>query len=244
MNTLSSHEASKIILDKPLPVVFVDTCVLGDIFRKALSGKAEYVLNVYSCMNRRNGSFHLLFPEQVVREFNINGQFVNLELQSLEKPIQRWNAAIDTYSKMKSGAVLDYKKFDISKARELYCSILSEIKSIYENAVVLSTSEEARRWCSARQSDCKRPAQRGRDSFGDCLICGAVVSFVKVLREKGFTPEAFFVSSNTKDYADGNAVHPELRPEFDEAGIAYRTSFLDAYGMIRNPHYQRGKKID
>ena len=242
ISALDQGKASKIILGDGLPIMFIDTCVLGDIFRKALSGDSQYVCNALACMNGRHGRFHSIFSERVVKEFNVPGQFIYSEMQNLRNPIQRWNAAVRTYMQMKPELSSDYAEFDLSKAEELYNLILDEIRTLYANAIVLTISPKAEAWCMKRLLDCKRPAQRGKDSLGDCIICGSAVTFLECVRTQGFVGDAFFVSSNTKDYAMGNAIHPELKYEFDRVGLRYFSSFLDAYGAVRNRSDLRGKR--
>ena len=85
------------VLADPRPVVFIDTCCLGDVFRRMLEGKTDFVRNTIKAIqgNQTTHICHYLFSEQVVREFSRKDQFVKREIDSLNTPIKHWNNAVD-----------------------------------------------------------------------------------------------------------------------------------------------------
>lgn len=82
---ITEDEAVGLLIAEPRPVVFVDTCCLGDIFRGILDGK---VVDAHrTCLAVQNNIekpyCHYLFSEQVKEEFFKPGQFIKREIEAL-----------------------------------------------------------------------------------------------------------------------------------------------------------------
>ena len=243
---LTEKQVVERIVSNPLPVLFVDTCNFGDIFRDALNGHGDKAIHTLAWLNdaRTSQYFHLVLPAQVVNEF-FSMTFVKLELQSLEKDISHWKSMLETYSQLKHLSNNPFEQnFDIQSARELYLSFFREIGNVFKHALILEPSEESTKWSHQRLRDCKRPAKQGKNSFGDCEICGGCVSLMRNLRESKFICEAYFVSANTDDYAFNKGLHEDLMEDFINVDMEYCATINQAYGQIRKGHgkVQRGQR--
>lgn len=247
---LTEEDAVALILSEPRPVVFVDTCCLGDIFRGILDGKIDDVRKVCLAIqnNSQNHYCHYVFSEQVKDEFCKPDQFVKREIDALNQPIRKWNNAVRA-SKVLSGDVFrgikSYTQFDLSWATGLYEDLRGQIAGMFRAGHVVIPSEKSRVWGSCREGSRKRPAHQGKDSFGDCLICGSAINMTRMLRGKGFVCAAYFTSSNVKDYMGVNrdCLHADLRDDFASCNLTYCNSVLQVYGLIVKGTMNKGAAV-
>ena len=176
--SISEEDAVAEILSAPLPLVIIDTCVLGDIFRGVLEGRAKNSIAIldWLCSSRARNEFHLVIPSQVMNEFYVPGQFVNLELEVFKTPAKKWNATLEAYASYprfnRVSGLNANLKIDIEMVGKLYSVVLNEIGKVFGNSIVFESSSEAQKWSRNRQLKNMKPAKRGKDSFGDCEICG------------------------------------------------------------------------
>lgn len=247
----TEKSAAKQIASDPRPVMIVDTCNLGNIVGLAISGKFKMILDVLQCLQSgiTQKMFYLVVPQQVYVEFIRPGQFTDVAIHELAGPIQHWNAAVQTYNSIcKSSNFLTTKKcyseFDIETAKQLYSDLVEISKRFLYEAIIIKASARAQKWARQREIDRKRPAKQGKDSFGDCEICGTTLSFLKELRELKFSGLAYFVSENKADFAFQEQLHPDLQPDFARVSLAYCQTITQAYGEIWTQHIKavRGVK--
>lgn len=235
---ISEEAAVAKVLCFPLPLIIIDTCNLGDIFRGILAGNADMSIGILdwlcSCANTKE--FHVVIPNRVVNEFSLQGQFVQRELDALKGPASKWNAALEGYKhcgKFPSLQGIELcKPVDMVMVEKVYCGILSAISEVFKAAIIFESSSNARSWAYQRLNESKKPAKRGKDSFGDCEICGSAISLVSKLREKNFNQNVYFISANKADYMQGNALHPDLKEEFSNIQLTYVPTLLEVKGEL------------
>ena len=240
---VTEKSAAKKIAADPRPVMIVDTCNFGNIVGLALSGKSKYILDVLDCLQNRVAQqlFYLVVPEQVYIEFARPGQFINSAIQELETPISHWNAAVQTYNSICNGTNLvktpkQFHTFDFAEAKQLFDDLVDIGQHFLRQAIIVKASSQAQKWARQRAIEQKRPAKRGKDSFGDCEICGTALSFLEALRKMSFSKSAYFVSENKSDFAFADALHPDLQPEFNRVSLIYCPTITQAYGEIWKDH--------
>ena len=245
--SITEEDAIALVLAEPRPVVFVDTCCLGDVFRGVLDGKIDNVRQL--CLAIQNNSqkhfCYYVFSEQVKAEFCKPDQFVKREIDALSQPIKRWNNAVRACCDLGADVfqgIKTYPQFDMVWANDLYEDLRSYIAKMFSVGCVVTPSEKSRVWGSCREESRKRPAHQGKDSFGDCLICGSALNMTRMLRDGGFSHAAYFASSNVKDYMDSSReqLHPDLSEEFAGCKLTYCKSILQAYGSIMRGKSSRG----
>ncbi len=236
--SVSEEFALASILGEPLPLLIIDTCILGDIFRGILAGRAEKSILVldWLCSCRRERECCLVVPKQVVNEFYAPGQFVNAEVNALKAPAGRWNAALAAYMAYnrfpRIAGLAASMQIDIDSVEKVYSGILNEIAEVFEDSIIVESSHDAQTWARNRQMSSMKPAKRGKDSFGDCEICGSAISLISKVRKNGFSQDVYFVSSNTSDYMQGSLLHPDLKGEFAAIQLNYMSSILDVKGEL------------
>ena len=247
----TEKSAAEQIASDPRPIMIVDTCNFGNIVGLALSGKSKMILDVLRCLQDgiTNKMFYLVVPQQVYVEFMRPGQFTDVAIHELAGPIQHWNSAVQTYNSIcKSSNLLTtkncYSEFDIEKAKQLYSELVEISKRFLCDAIIIKASTRAQKWAREREIYRKRPAKQGKDSFGDCEICGTTLSFLRTLRELKFLELAYFVSENKADFAFQEQLHPDLQPDFARVSLAYCQTITQAYGEIWTQHIKavRGVK--
>lgn len=240
---ITEKTAAQQIAADPRPVMIVDTCNFGNIVGLALSGKSKHVLDVLCCLQQgiQQNLFYLVVPQQVFIEFSRPGQFVDSAIQELENPIIHWNAAVQTYNSICAQTNLvtipkHFHAFDIKEPKQLFDDLVDIGEHFLRQAIIVKASSRAQKWARRRAIDRKRPAKRGKDSFGDCEICGTALSFLEALRKMSFSKSAYFVSENKSDFAFADALHPDLQPEFNRVSLIYCPTITQAYWEIWKDH--------
>ncbi len=249
---LDETAAARQIATAPRPVMIVDTCNFGNIVGLALAGKTELILNALRCLQEglARQLFYLVVPHQVYIEFHRPGQFVKAAIQDLERQIRCLNAALGAYNDICAMPNLwkgkkEYRKFDIGDTEPLLGELVEISGQFLEKAIVVEASPQAQQWARHRAIDRKRPARQGKDSFGDCEICGTTLSFLEVLRKMKFEEAAFFVSENKEDFTFDKMLHPDLQADFAKVSLEYCQTIPKAYGEIWKQRLksERGKAV-
>lgn len=236
---MEESSAVNIIMANPMPVMFVDTCNFGNIFRDALEGRDDCVFQTLEWLNDAGvrNRYHLVLPEQIIEEYKRPGKFVEPEIYELRERLNRWESMLKTYNKVNPSDAKNFVQyFDVQMADALYKRFFNLIGNIFNKALIISSSKTAQCWCRQRLHDCKRPARRGKNSFGDCEICGASLSLMRQLREVNFPEDAYFVSANTTDYMQNKDLHDDLKFEFQQVRMEYCCTIKNAYGQIRRKY--------
>lgn len=249
---MTEKKAVEQIAADPRPLMFVDTCNLGNIVGLACLGQSKMIINTLNCLKEgiEQRSFHLLVAHQVYVEFTRPGQFVDAPLSKLKESVQYWNQAVQTYNDIKGNFLQhpimssSYSQFDLEAARQLYNELLDISKGFLYSAIIIKASAHAKKWAYQRQGERKRPAHKGKDSFGDCEICGTTLSVLKRLRQLGFIEDTYFISENKKDFACNGLLHPDLQSDFDEVSLKYCQTIPEAYRQISQKQIfaMRGKR--
>jgi hypothetical protein len=70
----------------------------------------------------------------------------------------------------------------------------------------------------------RTPARKGRDSTKDCVAVETYLEAVRKVRAQNSAVRIVFVSSNTKDYADGGGagLKPDLAADFAAVNMEYQ----------------------
>ncbi len=76
----------------------------------------------------------------------------------------------------------------------------------------------------------RTPAKKGKDSMKDCVVIETYLDIAGRLRAAGLLSKIVYVSSNTKDYAEGPGVElkPDLAQEFAGLGVEYAPNLAAA----------------
>lgn len=246
-------DAARKIAADPRPVMIVDTCNFGNIVGLALAGKTKPIHDALHCLQDglSRKLFHLVVPHQVHIEFTRPGQFVHSAKENLKTQIHSWNAAVQTFESLCAMPKLwtsqrSYHQLNVGEVEPLLSELVEISGQFLDQAIVVESSQQARDWAHQREIDRKRPSRQGKNSFGDCQICGTILSFLGVLRKMQFVESAFFVSENKEDFAYNDRLHPDLQADFAQVSLTYCQTIPEAYEAIWKQRTQskRGKSCN
>ena len=224
----------KEVLDKCLPVACVDTCVWLDFFR----GRVESSVvrsNMKLMLQLMGTNFIVAIPVQVKREYIRNKSRVSdafvLELKKASESVDKF---MDDFRELCDPRQLSLRgNFE----QHILNRYVKYVDDAIANSIVYGVESSHYAKGALRSCKCLAPAseKQGR-STADCVIVESFLSFVQELRSQGYNKNAYFITSNTKDFSDPNRsedVHADLKTEFDKLMICYETKitrFLNRKG--------------
>ena len=222
---MTLSDAARRIAGQAKPVLCLDTCVYLDVLNRAFSGQ-QVLAEIARYENLfAQGAFHAVIPAVVADEFARNVDAVtDRAKKEIRDAVGKWtglrpvmhtatgNAHIAQMDQPTAEAAVDYLKNKSNTLLGLALPIEPDT-GIHASA--------SRRECAGR-----RPAQRGKNSNGDCLICETMLALATALRNNGIVQNVIFVSTNINDFGDDRPgmhgrIHPDLVPEFTALGIQY-----------------------
>lgn len=203
------------ILANPLPILYLDTCIYLDIVRSPIRDyiDADSVRIAQSLLERANPvarSLWLVTSATVEAEWadNINSVLEETEREILKLEARRRHflaAANAGTNKSHEHGLLETSLDLANKLRDLSLSLLNTSLIITpENNHILAAMNRVKQNLP--------PAKRGKAEPKDCEIYELFLGLCGDLSAQGLTQDFLFVSSNTKEYSDGNngGVQPEL----------------------------------
>ena len=220
-------DAVEYIAGHPKPLLCLDTCVYLDVLNRAFSG--QQVLNEldrYECLHSRS-AFHPIVPAIVATEYNRNIETVtDRAKQTIRAAAAAWSGLRPVMQQSTPGTAIT--DMDPAKAVAAIDYLATRSATFLGYALSIETDDSVHARASRRECAGIRPAQRGKDSIGDCLICETLLALTKALRANRFIPPVIFVSTNIHDFADANPgmrgrVHPDLASDFAALNIQYES---------------------
>jgi PIN domain-containing protein len=224
------------LTERPKPVACLDTCVYLDFFDYALEPHIQDAFLKLEHLSGR-GDIYLISPSVVVEEYERNVKNSMDRLRGSVKRVIGQTKAIRDLFLVLGGA--DPQEplphyLDESGCLSLLDGLQKRVEGLLRASYIFNVPTECEPSAFNRMKFNVRPAQRGKDSLGDCLITEGLLSLTRKLRDGGFAHPVSFVSSNIKDYADVRArLHPGLEPEFAGLLIDYYSHVSQAVAQIR-----------
>jgi len=219
----------------PKPVVCLDTCVYLDFFDHALESYIQDAfLKLEGFVDR--GDINLVSPSVVVEEYDRNVKNSLDRLRgSVKRIIEQTNSIRSLFFAL--GAADPQESLpsymDESGCLRLLGDLQERVRRMLKGSHVFEVPVACEPSAFNRMKFNIRPAQRGKDSLGDCLITEGLLELVRRLRVGGFAAPVLFVSSNVKDYADvRDRLHPDLEPDFADLSIDYYRHISRALAQI------------
>jgi len=207
------------------PVVCLDTCVYLDIIRRATSGQQLLTEMARYEDLVSQGVFVPVMPSIIADEYARNIDGVTAEAKNtMRDAVESWNGLQPVTRQAAGGVTIPV--MDRRAADTAVEFLKTKSKSLLDLAVLVDPGSQIDSNVIQRQSVVKRPAQRGKNSFGDCFICETVLALAAALRAAGSPSPIYFVTSNKTDFGDERPgmqahAHPDLVPEFGALGINY-----------------------
>lgn len=220
---LALDKAASFISTQSKPILFLDTCVLLDIFRVAerTSGYKSFKIYLDLAEKVKNKEVIIVCNETVQNEFMYNAPMVVKEQRSKIQNInRRWNAYRAMKARKEVSQVLLAEDLIIHSAE-------ITLKVIRKDEIVISDYDEALR--SSYDTVLRHLAPAIRDSqFKDAYIFRTCLDLAHCSGKK-----IIFCSTNTKDYCEANGqIHPDILKQANENNVIVTMSLGSAYGQL------------
>jgi len=237
-------EVAARILARPAPVIVSDTCSLLDLFRVARPTKEaeerrieveelKAASKLLAALTLPEPPFHHVVPELVPGEFRDNAEI------RVTDPFRRWVDAHDAAGgwipKAVAAAGLDIVGPIVVPIgpQNLPAQFRDFAMRLLGTATILARDLPSLLRAVERVIGKRRPSHK--KEMKDSMNLEQMLALARLLSESvPFPHPIVFVSSNTKDFAAANGIdiHPDLKADFDTAGLLYRTSFRSALGLL------------
>lgn len=221
---LKLDRAATILSAETKSILFLDTCVMLDIFRVVDRANSFTPFKVYvELANKvKNQEVIIVYNETVENEFIYNAPGVVREqrakIQSLNR---RWNA----FRSMKDKAEV-HNELILSEDKIIHAAEVT-LRTIRKDAFIVKDYDAALR--SSYDVVLKHKAPAVRDSqFKDAYIFRTCLDLAKKSGK-----QIVFCSTNTRDYCDDSKkVHPEIFRQANENNVIVVLSLGEAYGKL------------
>lgn len=215
------------LAQRGLPVLCLDTCSILDIMRDPTRDtmrphEARAALDVIAAAEA--GLIACLVARQVEIEFRDHDQAIQDETTGAIEKLRSRTLRTVEFSGVFGRAVnlsLDHLDDYAVRAR-------SAIERLLQVAIMVEPAPDAHAKAFARVNAARAPARRGKDSSKDCLVYETYIEVVAALRREGLAGPIVLVSSNTTEYRQGGAVHPDIEAEFAPIGLSYQPNMAAA----------------
>lgn len=225
---LALDKAALVLSSKATPVLFLDTCVMLDIFRLVERADSFTPFKFYLQLVDRikNGDVCVVYNETVEKEYSYNAANVVREQRAKIKNLNnKWNAL----RSMKEKKDVSHK-IELS-ADKIIHSAETTLRYIQQNALIIKDYDAAL-W-SSYDVVLRHVAPATRESqFKDACIFKTCMDLGKKSGR-----EIVFCTTNTKDYCDDTKknVHPDIKSQADANNVVVALNLGDAYGHMFHP---------
>lgn len=247
-NSRSMLELADHVIEKDLPLLFLDTCALLDIIRAPFRhDKAEDAIQTISGAVQlvdRQDEFVLAISSIISDEFHANRSKVAGELTKHCRSLIDGMTMIDGLL-----AILGLQahrlspddsmlKFE-SRLGELMLKLESRLGKLADqllaNAMKFDQEDAIKLKAFDRLAARIPPGHRG-DQGKDCLVFEELLEFSRLAREKNHRGKIVFCTSNTKDYCTFRSdAHPEIVSELDPVNVTFTTKLSWAFDELNLP---------
>lgn len=230
---MSSARPEDALVAADVPILIPDTCVLLDLVRAPIrdafseaDGKTALMLLELV----EAGRISVAIPDKVRTEYADNvGRVHEKTKDALTKTTDALERMLNRLSSI--GGEHTFQAPAVAPFAEQGKTLAERFLA---GAVFFDGGDEERLKAVNRMARAIRPAQRGKDSLGDCLITENCLSLTRRLRGAGHAKPILFVSSNVTDYCvTPSKLAPPLDEEFQDADIAFACRWAAAYWLAR-----------
>ena len=216
------------------PVLCIDTCSILDLMRDPTrqgtsTNDTRMAQHLLKCVEH-DDSLVVLLAEQVSIEFAQHVDQVEEEtrvaLERLAKQVAQVDQLVAMHTTVQRVST-DTQHWTAHSARSRQLS-----GRLVTSSCLAEQSDQIAAKAYLRLNSAAAPARKGKESSKDCLVIETYLEAIARLRQAGLEKNVVFVSSNVKDYTDGNStiLRAELASEFINVGMQYAPNF----GAARN----------
>lgn len=208
------------------PILFLDTCVMLDIFRVVERASSYKPFKVYVELAEKvkKGDVVIVYNETVQSEFIYNAPVVVKEVKSkIQNMNRRWNAFRSMRDKNEVANEVNLSDEKIIRSAEIL------LRAIRKDAIIVKDYDAALRSSYDLILKHKAPAVR-ESQFKDAYIFKTCLDLA---HKSG--KQIVFCSTNTKDYCEDNGskkVHPDIINQAVANNVIVTLSLGEAFGKL------------
>lgn len=218
----------KKLIQLDVPVACVDTCAWLDLFRGRMPAKnAREAIKMLRDRNKQD--FVLAVPEQVKDEFIRNKELAQHEYEKcLSAVANGFNDKREDFEDIYSRKFLELRGDFVTHVLNSYVHKVEDL--LMNDSLIYGLTERLHAKASMRSCARKAPSADAGKSVADCVIVESFFYLVDLLRTSGYKRNAYFITSNKRDFSDvgdPEKIHKDLELEFIKYGIEYVTSLQE-----------------
>jgi hypothetical protein len=202
------------IIAEDLPVLFVDTCVLLDVIRsikRKFTNCALQAQSLHSAATAVPRECLIVISHLVRHEWGVHQQELldeaDRHLSELQEHSGHFHDACGVLGIAPGFGRANYAAHDVAvRLHDLSRQIL-------DCALVVEQDYECSNRAITRVIYNVPPSKKGGEAK-DCTILEEYLAIARRLHAAGFQKKRVFCTSNTNDYCEGRALHPDLAAEF------------------------------
>lgn len=220
-------------------VLLLDTCALLDIVRFAAGRKPQIyhldaVQRLVELAETDPAALVLALADVVANELGHNRVTVaETERQAIGTLVGQALSVSNLSASLGLQSLTDASQRPDSFSAwhvDLIATLDSLVDRILTVAEVVDVTEDDRKAADQRVRDRVPPAAQGSSGTYDCQITEVALR-VAASRTPAST---LLLSSNTRDFCDGAALHPTLQGQFDSAGLVFAKAWGEARGALHD----------
>ncbi len=229
----SIAELTDRILAAPAPVVFLDTCAILDVARAAREQPfANIALYTHAFIQRAKSSSpttYLVIADIVPMEWNNN---IDVTKRDSVRSVETTERLISVAKELRLSTGAE-PSFGMMKEIPTRLRNLSE--ELLNTALVIDRTSVAVTAAVDRVFANKKPSNG--NEIKDCYIVEHYLAVARELRSRQFAKPLYFVSSNTKDFAQPSSsrIHEDLEPDFTAVRLEYSVNIPAMANKLLTP---------
>ncbi len=219
------------IIEKKVPLIFLDTCVFLDVLRVPYREEMEFsnLACVKAIMDKVESNEIILITNSLTKdEFysNIENTFSDLKKQS--KAIESQFDKL--FKSIKFFTLEDITSTHTFNSQDTWLMTIKSFCIDFLNKAIILQIKDAERTRATFRVELNNPPSRKGGSVKDCIIFESLLSLCSTLRERNFNQSIFFVTSNTKDF--GNINNCKVFSELDNLNIKFANQMHHVYSEL------------
>lgn len=219
-------DAVFLVSQNPAPIIMFDTCSLLDIIRFPKIGchKHRNIFLIHLLAKKEISNVNIIITRTVMDELNKHLDATQNETKTLLANIDKQHKEL--YNAMKSLPHVIMGTYPaqnpiLLETLDIASKLRSLIEDVLNKAICLPNEKEVLTKAFHRVVLNKAPSKKG-SSGPDCVIIETYLTFINKLREINFNKQAYFLTSNKRDFCDiQTKIHPDLAEDFERLQIIF-----------------------
>ena len=234
MNNYKASEIIDKIISENKNVLILDTCCLLDIIRCIQRKNLELLKSVKEIIQKfeeNKNNFIIILPSLIKKEWKDNFEEIEDETKkSIKKHEEIHNEMVDFFNLISSPlrSPIEITKENLEK------KLTDFSKTIIELSYCLNEINESKLRAGNRSINAISPAEKGKESYKDCVIFEEILYISDLLRKGGYSKKIVFATSNTKEYFLGNSLKEPIKKDIEKDNIEIVKSLSHGYYVVKS----------